>query len=685
MRWSASQVRAVKASESFPCLAEVELFEITSSCLLIRSDRALFQLRGPGVVDVALALDGTKSTEDLATAFGSSKVDTVVAALAGGEIVYHSSEALRELAVEAEDVIVELAKNLRMVAIQAVYTDSYFRPGLRTEIEAAASSSAVCLVKGGSSILWLGPLFRRESAPCCDCFLGRIKARDEHAAVLASAVYRRRGGRSLRRGGGHLAAMIVAHVPQLEPGIVFGIDLESLTVSRHFVGSYGRCTRCAGTVTPRPVTPRPPASRGELWDLVEARVGRLVDSFAGVVTDVRVCTKPNSAAPLQVAMAQYSDPTGGHLCRYAIDPHSQRIVGRAVLKRTAFGAGRTASDARARAVLEAVERYSSFWRGDEANIVATMTCLGDAALHPGRLMHYSDAQLRHPNWREGDTARELRVPEPFDEAAAIHWTGVASLCGVACYIPTALCYNGFRASPDVSFCTYDGSGTAAGFTVNDAIVRGFLELVERDAAAIWWYNRLSRPTVELGTFGEAMFDEICARHRASGRDLIVVDITHDLGVCVFVAISVGGSVPLFGFGAHVEPREALCSALMELEQAVCFEESETKKWVGTDWALHTPWIFGSSQKRGAADYAKRDTFLDPGGCQGIAAAAGLEVFVLDCTRPDVGLPTVRVIVPGLRPLWPRFGPGRLWDVPQRLGWLQASTPLGGVNGEYFRS
>ena len=41
--------------------------------------------------------------------------------------------------------------------------------------------------------------------------------------------------------------------------------------------------------------------------------------------------------------------------------------------------------------------------------------------------------------------------------------------------------------------------------------------------------------------------------------------------------------------------------------------------------------------------------------------------------PTPGLlkPTVKVIVPGLRHFWPRLGPGRLYDVPVRMGWLAA--------------
>jgi ribosomal protein S12 methylthiotransferase accessory factor YcaO len=48
----------------------------------------------------------------------------------------------------------------------------------------------------------------------------------------------------------------------------------------------------------------------------------------------------------------------------------------------------------------------------------------------------------------------------------------------------------------------------------------------------------------------------------------------------------------------------------------------------------------------------------------------MEMLVLDQTRPDIGLPVVKVIVPGLRHFWRRLGPGRLYDVPVKLGWLE---------------
>jgi oxazoline/thiazoline synthase len=55
-------------------------------------------------------------------------------------------------------------------------------------------------------------------------------------------------------------------------------------------------------------------------------------------------------------------------------------------------------------------------------------------------------------------------------------------------------------------------------------------------------------------------------------------------------------------------------------------------------------------------------------CLDLAKQVGLDFLVLDQTRPDVEVPVVRVIVPGLRHFYRRFAPGRLYDVPVKLGW-----------------
>lgn len=57
----------------------------------------------------------------------------------------------------------------------------------------------------------------------------------------------------------------------------------------------------------------------------------------------------------------------------------------------------------------------------------------------------------------------------------------------------------------------------------------------------------------------------------------------------------------------------------------------------------------------------------------------MEMLILDQTRPDVGLPVVKVIIPGMRHFWARFAPGRLFDTPVELGLLARPLPYEELN------
>ena len=59
-------------------------------------------------------------------------------------------------------------------------------------------------------------------------------------------------------------------------------------------------------------------------------------------------------------------------------------------------------------------------------------------------------------------------------------------------------------------------------------------------------------------------------------------------------------------------------------------------------------------------------------CVKLVKRFGLDFLVLDQTRPDIEVPVVRVIVPGLRHFYRRFAPGRLYDVPLESRLAQAA-------------
>ena len=135
------------------------------------------------------------------------------------------------------------------------------------------------------------------------------------------------------------------------------------------------------------------------------------------------------------------------------------------------------------------------------------------------------------------------------------------------YLPTSLLYFFYRGP---GHHPSDTNGCAAGNTLEEAIVQGFLELVERDAYAIWWYNRLQRPAVDLSQFNDYYVRDLQAQLADNGRRLWLLDVTSDLGIPTFVAMTHwmnGGRENIeFGSGAHFDPRIASLRALTELNQ-----------------------------------------------------------------------------------------------------------------------
>jgi ribosomal protein S12 methylthiotransferase accessory factor len=278
------------------------------------------------------------------------------------------------------------------------------------------------------------------------------------------------------------------------------------------------------------------------------------------------------------------------------------------------------------------------------------------------------------------------APAPFDPSARIEWSPVWSLRdGRFKYIPTSLLY--FFYSGPAAFHA-DSNGCAAGNTREEAIVQGFLELVERDAYAIWWYNRLRRAEVDLSHFNDSYVRDLQTQLAESGRKLWVLDVASDLGVPTYVAIlhwiQNGQENIEFGSGAHFDPRIAMLRTLTELNQFLSIGlmgggTGEKSSLDGVtplrlqDHPFLTPSHTlqpGSGWNAGPLDNTRQQVDA----CVEIARRAGLDFLVLDQTRPDVEVPVVRVIVPGLRHFYRRFGPGRLYDVPLKLGLLDRPLP-----------
>ena len=551
--------------------------------------------------------------------------------------------------------------------------------------------------------LWVGPLFVPEVSACWECLTHRLARNQPVLEFLARRRGRMPSPPRTAAPWSHQAAvgvvitqltrLLMREAPRDLSGHLTIIDTVTLQSTSHPVVRRPQCRACGEpTLYERRARGELSLSRGAKRFTADGghrtltpqetldRLAHLVDPLTGVVPELRRLRVGDT--PMHVYT---SGPNGAHA-------HRDLTGLRAGLRRSSSGKGFTELQARASALGEAIERYSAGHQGDEPRISATFQELGALAIHPNRCALYSDTQYALRGSRVGAVPNDEWVPPRFDERASIEWSPVWSMSERRTkYLPTSLLYLGFGSRDGAVFFPGDSNGNAAGNTVEEAVLQGLMELVERDGTALWWYNRASRPAVDLDSVRANGWTEIREVYAALGRELWLLDVSTDLGIPTFVAVSrLLSREPediLVGLGAHLDPDIAATRAVSEMNQMLAALQAlrdgggvnpTLDWWLANATIANQPYLAPSSEAATRLDAYRRvahtDLLDDVLWCQHVIEALGMELLVLDQTRPDVEVPVVKVVVPGLRHFRPRFAPGRLYDVPVRLGWLSGPTP-----------
>ncbi len=708
----------------------LELLDPRRAFLL--GDREQFMLTGQGQVRVASMLDGRRSVKDICAELdgqvSSAEVLYIFSMLEKRGYLVDAAPSLspeaaafwQALGVAPADAATRLASTPVTVralggldpaplvealkgtgltvrdeaALPILLVHDYLAPELESfNRQALERREPWLLMKPSGAMPWVGPVFRPGEGPCWDCLAHRLRRNRPVEAYLLE----RKGATgpltppraelpASLQSGIHLAAMALARWIAADRQGPLGqtlleLEFPHFKLTEHAVVRRPQCPACgdpellkARGARPVKLEPRPRGFtedngfRSVSPEETFARLQHQISPVTGVLSSLGPMEERYH--PLRpIFGASYFTPVRTE----APDFNEFHAL--------SLGKGRTPAQSRASALGEGIERWSALFQGDEPCVRARLADLGEEALHPHELLLFSDTQYRdrdslNPRYRLPRGA----VPLPFDERLEVDWTPVWSLTHERRrYLPTSCCYIRCPAPPEARFSPSDSNGLAAGNCLEEALLQGFLELAERDAVAIWWYNRLRRPGVDLASFHEPYFQALMDHHRAHGWQLWALDLTHDLKLPTFVALGKHSGTARYcvGFGTHLDARIALQRALTEFNQIFDPQLKLIPPWVESD--LEDPsFLFPDEQvpARTPADFAtppQEDIRDDVMTCVARAASVGLETLVLDLTRPDVGLNVVKVSVPGLRHFWPRLGPGRLYDVPVRMGWR--STPL----------
>jgi oxazoline/thiazoline synthase len=542
----------------------------------------------------------------------------------------------------------------------------------------------------------VGPVFRPGSGACWTCLFDRMIRNREVKGFLdrgpaqpiaVSPLARNTLGQSAIQ----FAALEVAKAiatgfrSELNDHII-SHDMLGSSIVKHYVATRPQCPTCGSKKLRNPRRAPAPIELGPGAKLIMTSGGYRTVSSRATVTRFRKHVSPLTGVVSRLERIEADLPlnTNFYAAHNFSAPARNVDELRAGLSGGSFGKGSTAEQGEASALMEAIERYSGIFQGDEIRVTRRFTDFapGEAIL-PDDVLLFSKAQTMADQTPTDDSSESHIAPAPFDPSARIEWSPVWSLRDERFkYLPTSILYF-FYGGPAAFHA--DSNGCAAGNTREEAIVQGFLELVERDAYAIWWYNRLRRAEVDLSQFNDSYVRDLHSQLAEADRKLWVLDVTSDLGIPTYVAIlhwmQNGKENIEFGSGAHFDPRIAILRTLTELNQFLSIglmgggtgEKSSLDGFTPLrlrDHPFLTPSGHPTVQAGCGANVGPVDNTRDQVlACINIARRAGLDFLVLDQTRPDVEVPVVRVIVPGLRHFYRRFAPGRLYDVPVKLGLL----------------
>jgi len=331
------------------------------------------------------------------------------------------------------------------------------------------------------------------------------------------------------------------------------------------------------------------------------------------------------------------------------------------------------------AFLEGLERYAgTHSRRREQPVIAAYDDLPDA-LDPRVCGMYA------PETYETDP-----MVSPFSPSRPIPWVRGYSLRDRRpILVPARLCYYsaGLRADNFVFECS---NGCAIGGSLEEAILFGLLELIERDAFLLAWYGGARLTEIDLGSCGSPALRAMVDRAALQGYDVHAFDNRVDLAVPVVTGLAVrhdGGPGTLaFAASAGFDPRAAVEGAVSEILTYIPHlprqvrERPDELAAMARDYTLvkrlpdHAA-LFGLPEMaRHAASYLEpaavrpmdevyrewqerrprtHDLLDDLRLCRDELVTAGFDVIVVDQTSPEqerMGLRTVCTLAPGLLPI-----------------------------------
>jgi ribosomal protein S12 methylthiotransferase accessory factor len=318
---------------------------------------------------------------------------------------------------------------------------------------------------------------------------------------------------------------------------------------------------------------------------------------------------------------------------------------------TSQGKGVTKELAKVSALMESIE----IWHGEELT-------------EPSLYGSYRDLRELHclRNFASLEQCSELRA-EDFNSIPMWWIEGRDMLTGEPNFVPWSLCSLDYtRMLPEASYLPGSTNGLASGNSVEEAMCHALFEVVERETEAAFDNVPMATRLVNHTTINSVHLVNLLAACEQAGTIVYTFDMTDKIRIptyrviiCDFEEFARNPGT-FTGTGTHLSPVIALSRALTEAIQSRLTVISGTRDDLSPEFYVSARRQLESKtvklfKEAGSVPFRCRNEPLPGSFSSWITEILGnllesgfSEVTYVELTRQDVGIPVVKVLVPGCR-------------------------------------
>ncbi|WP_406532949.1 YcaO-related McrA-glycine thioamidation protein [Methanobrevibacter sp.] len=315
------------------------------------------------------------------------------------------------------------------------------------------------------------------------------------------------------------------------------------------------------------------------------------------------------------------------------------------------GKGISKDHAKASAMMEGFERYSAERQDSDETIIATPNEIG-------RYGDYIDP-------------KSLNLPKDFEKKDIsdinLEWSKSKDIIsGNEYYIPTNAIFHPYASDSNAeSLFKSNTNGLASGNILDEAILHGMLEVIERDAWSIFELTHKNYAQIDIESIESELIIDIIDKFESEGIKIKLMDFTADIKIPTIAAsaddtITKDAGLLTLGMGTHLDPEVAILRALTEVAQSRATQINGAREdTVRADFAreagyermkrINKYYFKDEEEKISLSDIENKSTSSITKDIEIVKSeltANDIEkILYVDLTRPEIDVSVVRVVIP----------------------------------------